>query len=717
MTLEPAPSMPPVVDDRPSLTDWIANVHGANLLEGRLELEVIANSQHIGAVLTDELVFSGVDQKVRILLPAYNWSIGADEIIVKLKLHTKGGVLRLPEQRLRTSLPRKRKFPLLMGETKQRPRSTLGRDRLADRLRFESLLTEEQIDHAITVSSHMTANDFPRDSLAYCSYEVVVAAGDVFTALRGDQLDALLNWVRAGGSLYLEPAGILESGHVEFLNRLAADDPRQVVFSVDDKGRLPPETFSGDDGFLHLSPGLGRAVLGLPSSDETAIPEPVWRSVAATLWKIRDDQRNTVINRPPQAEPREAPAPQPAMVPGANPFEYPQQAWNNLALNGPPLSDVVTNMVDWLRPQGVRMVPLWIIGALLGMLVIVIGPVDYVVLGWMRRRKWTWITFPVAVVFFTMLTVSITNSYLSSAEARKAFVMHDVADDGEIVRTNRFELVFTSATRRLNTEVQAALFTPLYTGGTMDPRYGNVRSQRVVYVQGPNGQMVPTVQYGNYPGEMTHSDPVAVQGRVPTRYRVTQDVRQWTPQLNRWFSIGAPADAKSIDWSAIPVPAVENYPALAAMNGQELLPAIRSQLGPRAQAGVLATTGWVWTSGSSVASPQNQTYNRQYFVEQQLPSGVNTTERSLQYGQDMAAVERLSICPPQGLASLASSTSPHGGRSLDDVPVTTDGEADRWWLIVTVPQGDDIVVYRKAYRYSADAIRPMLSPKTLLPGR
>ena len=88
----------------------------------------------------------------------------------------------------------------------------------------------------------------------------------------------------------------------------------------------------------------------------------------------------------------------------------------------------------------------------------------------------------------TLIMVLITNAYLSTAESRRALVIHDVANNGEIVRSNRFELLFTSATRRAKSPVQSAIFSPLFTGGAVDPRMRGYR-QQVVSVRGPNAQV------------------------------------------------------------------------------------------------------------------------------------------------------------------------------------------------------------------------------------
>jgi hypothetical protein len=517
----------------------------------------------------------------------------------------------------------------------------LGRDRLADRLRVESLLPEDASEQVVTIMSHLAADEFPQEPLALCQHDVVVIAGDVFAALRSGQLEALLKWVTAGGSLFLEPAGILDASHLDFLNHLVADDSRNLVFSLDDKGRLPREIYFGEGRFLRFDCGLGVVVFH-EGADPANGDDDEWRGTAAALWKFRPGYETLVrdgrfLNNTPFGMMQAA---------GVGAISEP--------FAGPPLGE----LIDLLSPRGVRMVPLWVIGALLGSLVVLIGPVDYFTLSWLKRRKWTWITFPGMVVVVTGLTMAITNAYLSTAETRRAFVIHDVGAEGEIVRTNRLELIFPASTRRIVSDVQGSLFTPLMTGGQMDPRYNRaVASQRMPY-------------YGAVPT----SEPAFIQGRMPTRYKASQDVRQWTPQLNRWFSIGPPANRPAIDWNFVRVPDVQGGAWLRTNEVQQefhaMMPRLFEQFGRQVQAAVLSAEGIVW---------QNLSHSSHNHLE---------------------IVRRLTIAEQPGISGLMSHTSPHGGRTLDDVSLTKCCNSDRWWLVILVPEGDDLVVYRKSYAYS-----------------
>lgn len=680
LTFEPLSTTAPVLEDRPTLTEWVASVRGGGLVEGRIELRLTAisaamPSEFLGTVRTDELVFSGENQRVRVQIPPYHWASGPDEIVIRPFLITKLGTVELPEQRLRTPMPIARKFPLLLGETKTRPRTKPGevlvRDKFADQLRFESLLPENLKDRALTIVNHLDVADFPQDPLAYCQHELVAVTGDVFSGLRGPQLEALLKWVRAGGSLCLEPSGLLSPSHAEFLNRLVAEDDRKLVFVLNDQGRIAGSIAEGQEP-LKIDCGLGRALLSLTL--EETLAEKSAQPAIAWLWKISPDAAADLQN---------------GIAPVALEEARIQQSVQGyyLGLPSPFIEDVTSQLVDWLRPQGVRMVPLSVIASLLCVLVICIGPVDYFVLSFLQRRKWTWLTFPGMVLVATLLMVSITNAYLSTAETRRAVIMHDVADDGEIVRTNRFELLFTSATRRARTPMQSSLLIPLLTGGYTDPRMRAAGyRQQVTTVKGADGKTYQRVV--NVPISSTMTEPILYEGRIPSRYQTVQEIRQWTPQLNRGLSIGAAAQSPAVDWSAITVPSDISQQAQC----DEMLTQIRRQLGPDAQA-ALVFPGQTWSSeakSSSQAYPQNsypQNYNN--IAWEHLPK-FDASPR-------MNSLLRLTSAQQYGVFALVNRTSPHGGSSLDDLPLAMNNAVNRRWLVILIPEGDDFVVYRKSY--------------------
>src|SRR2546429_987 len=60
------------------------------------------------------------------------------------------------------------------------------------------------------------------------------------------------------------------------------------------------------------------------------------------------------------------------------------------------------DLVPSLMPKHVRLVPTGIIVVMFVLFLLAIGPLDYFGLGWLKRRSYTWFTFPAATIGFTV---------------------------------------------------------------------------------------------------------------------------------------------------------------------------------------------------------------------------------------------------------------------------------------------------------------------------
>src|SRR5262249_16011967 len=161
-----------------------------------------------------------------------------------------------------------------------------------------------------------------------------------------------------------------------------------------------------------------------------------------------------------------------------------------------------------------------------------IGPTDWFLLGAIRRRKWTWITFPVVTFALTFATVSLADWYMQVTGNHRSVTFHDVGEEGKVTRRNRFDVLFEGAERFIDTDLNREIFTPMtlqrFTSGTWQT---SQQSQR---------------QEGDL--SLKYTDAATFVGRAPSRYKVKQFVSQWTPQLNRRFTIPLTSDAVQFDW-------------------------------------------------------------------------------------------------------------------------------------------------------------------------
>jgi hypothetical protein len=303
-------------------------------------------------------------------------------------------------------------------------------------------------------------------------------------------------------------------------------------------------------------------------------------------------------------------------------------------------------LLNRLMPTTVRLIPF---SALIGMLVVfllLIGPADYFVLGWLRRRRFTWLLFPATSLAFTVATVLMANHYLGLRDQRRSLLVVDLAQDGTALRWNRYELVFAARDKQSATELKDALWAPLdeqampsgfnYPSGAYNP-YNRSYGYRVE----------PEREVG----------PPLYDGTLPIHFQVSETIRQWRPQLNRVFSFEPP-----------PVPLWANWRAIEA--AWPNLPAIRAQLSEKR-----TFIGDLY----AISSPHS------------IKPGSGSTGIL-----GASVLEALCMGDSSGLRSVVSQISPTGGSTFEDVQAM-DTEANDSALAIVTRIGEDLVVYRRFF--------------------
>ena len=689
MDIEQSTMQPPIQSGRPMPSWWDVNIRGSALVQGRLEFKLMNDDRLVETVTTEELALTGPQQRIRVLLPPINDQFPIEQLQLKIRFLGKdfeqdlgSHILRVPQIRIKT-------FMILTPMSRLGTRKSKARDTIVQSLAFESLAVN--LGEAVSsITIPLEPADLPQEPMAYCAYELVVLAGNEFRLMQKPQLEAMASWIRAGGSLYLEPTNVLESYHVDFLRNITASGPSGLVIQPDSQGRLLPGTLWNDDRWVMLSPGLGRVVLHLDDVDHI---EPKgsenWRRASTFLWKIHSEQALQILKKPdiginqllmstpnPTLEFPPGGVPQPPMaVPGNG---MPVMSGYRLNLSLPTWT---SDLVEWLMPAGVQMVPIWVLGLILISFIIWIGPVEYLVLGRLSARKLTWITFPLATVLVTGLTVFITNQYMSSAETRRGMIIRDLGDDGAVVRTNRFELLFIASSRNVTTDVRKGVFSPLATGQA----FSNDPYQRALAYQ--------QRQLGQY--EPSNRTSAQLTGRVPTEFTATQNLTKWTPQLNRVFWIPGPPEETEVDWDALldGITPSEMFSTRAV--NEQLHGRVQQRLGANALVACLGDHGkWALSRGNwnLANSGSDLYYNDASGLQGFLPADM--------YAQPILFrwLYLHSVAPSYGIFSLASQVGPIGGAHLDDLPILDGTDPNQWLLIVVVPKGDDLVVYRKLLR-------------------
>lgn len=639
------------------------NWDGTRILEGRLEMEFHEGGRVLGRYRSGELALPGGEQDFRMLLPPLLMPFSDSQVEVQMKFATAGNEVELMPSILFVPTSSERSLvvawcaPLGIGGWQN---SGIERNLLVERLAPAAPDTASQ--KLLTTSvARIAPEDLPAQPLAYTPFDVVVLTAEAFKQAGKRQLEALARWTRGGGSTCLYVGRGLQSQHIEFLNELSDSAPGGPVFQADETGNLVP----GGKEISMLRSGLGRSVI-VPEAivADLNTNASVCRKAAAFLWKMRSDQADAVTTQGHWNEPTNLPVINYNSVIRSRPGNRLLPAAQNAPQYTEPLSFSVqpsplgAELMNRLMPRTVRLIPF---SSLLGMLVLfllMIGPVDYFVLGFIRRRRLTWVLFPATSIAFMAATVLMANHYLGLRDQRRSLTVVDLAADGTALRWNRYELIFAARDKQSSTDLKDALWAPLTVQAMpMQPYVQQVIRGRRVLI-GPNNSGYMPINYSQ-----VETEPPLYEGTLPVRYDSREMIHQWQPKLNRSFSFEPP-----------PVPLPPNWKAVeAAWPNLQKIRAALSEKQPFS-GDIYEIYGAPIASGPpSIKSDPGSTGIFPASILQELCTGES-----------------------QGWLSLVSQISPTGGGNFEDVQAMDLEDGDTALVIVT-RRGDDVVVYRRFF--------------------
>lgn len=499
------------------------------ILEGILDLQ-FRNSTGVplAAIRLPDQVYSTGRRDVDYLIPLQAGNL--DQVItVSCAFHARSGEEFVSEGML--VLPNRRSFvvPMVVADVNRRLTDDFSWLSLESYCPANSVNAD--IFPMVTLMPRYTGADMPRDPLKHMAHDIVVIHADGFRSLQSTQIQALEAWLRGGGSAFVQlGAGTLSAEQQGFIDRLVSR--QSDLLSTEFEGRtLIPVMAQGR--YAKIRTGFGCVVLTTERSWAAANPRDRLE-VFGFLWRIQNRQMESLRNtgkftlEPIRKEVRERWAeyarsyPQPgnpyavgAVAPALEDNQDAESIEQNEVLQrwGEMLLDVrqfrYFSMFHKMMPKDVRVVPVWLLSAILLAYIVVIGWGDYLVLGRLKRRRWTWFTFPATTLLVTLLTIGTAKGYLGSTNELSVVEFRDIADDGQIARVQRFELHFPSSSARIAIPLNEVVFTPLPVGSDT-ARGGEVSplTSRFVSIQG-----VPTL----------HAEAI-------------QELSQWRPQLNRMVS-------------------------------------------------------------------------------------------------------------------------------------------------------------------------------------
>jgi len=638
--------------------EWTLTWSGSGLLEGQFVFTVVDGEKVLARFRSDDLALAAGEQRFSALLPALTYSGARPQVTLRTEFVQKGQAVPLRENVLLVASPEQRFLTLgiVCGLASPGPHEL----RLAEHLRFETFRPDNNQAAVVTALSYLAPDDSPADPLMLCGFDLLVLSGNGFSGLGEKQLAGLLAWIESGGSVCVIPDGTLEPRHVRFLNALVETDADHAAYIADPVGRLVPVAGDAAASVRLARRGLGRAVIferGIAQIPDFGTAEG--RRAAAYLWKVRHGQLESIardgkwkdLDRSSNAQRR------PGYAVDVDYRQYDYLRRPSLKVNPFP---AVGGLLTTLKPKNVDVVPLSLIGVTLLLYVLAIGPLDYYVLGALKLRRLTWIVFPVVTLGFTVFALALSHSYLGSNDARPALEILDVSDRGRIVRVNRYEMLFSSLARTVETDVRQSCFTSIAYGRTDENS-----------LSGAGFSPRKSPQPSGMPEYV---------GRVPSRHVVLQDVQQWSPQINRLFSIDSSAAGGTVpsdfDWD-LP------FDDSTTEGRAELVTRVQQAFGSEAAACVM--------SGNAT---------RRLIDPKRLLSGLAViTSGGDQAGGAVSGNFLDDSCKAAhlGLLSIVSHISPTGGDNFEDLAVLDTTDPRQKLLVIVVEHEGTLRIYRKLY--------------------
>ena len=586
------------------------------LLEGQLQVNAFIDSKPISRWTSNDTALSDSEQAL--------WFMTPRPVLVEqyeryvLQAQFLGETRSFDVEQLDVEVPVRRRRVIVVGVVLAQGTSTpigLGAEGAPTAfeqpfLMQQSLLTAEGF--ALHVHpSHVKPVDFPADALRLLGLDALLMSHDMLNQLRPAQWEAIRVWVMAGGSLALIQTGRLESEAREFVHTLSRNEWTQATRI--ERG-LPDQT-------TVFAPGLGQFIV---ASQELPGDSPEWARVARLMLRVQPEAARILA--------------------GSRKLSIRDTAGSQ---NLEPLPRFDANeLTNQLMPESIRGMPFGLAASVLACCLFCIAPGDYLVLGLLKRRKWTWALFPVVALSFTGLMAHLAAEHNGRNDSRTWISIVDVTPENEVLRTSRFELTYGASGRTVAHAVKNQWWVDVRQEdfaevGTTDDDYGTPQ-----YWQ--NQQM--RVQQSPQQEEL--GERLIYHGSVPANYLVEEPIRQWAPRMQRITTLGA--DPALADY---PLPQID-WVAILSKERKSMAPALQQSLGK-----VWPNARWVIEGPDSHSGWQNATPDapapERTAAVLQIVSGM--CNRYLP--QDTAQ--------HSGIFSLLSELSPTAAPDGEDLVITT----------------------------------------------
>lgn len=492
------------------------------------------------------------------------------------------------------------------------------------------------------LDARVSANDLAAQAAELTAFDVLVLTADALSDLRRLQRAALLRWVDGGGRVFVDVSGAgHDSGDAEFLTELCDRETGvDGFFAVAGQIRSVEPLVMSRRGF-------GRAVVCLKSPNDLTDAETA--SVAGWLWKVRSgvetqvlasgewEMRKSVKKKSISSMRPQFPAPS-GMEDGYE-FYTPSYAPKPLA--------AAKRLPASLLPSRIKTVPLPIIVTVLSLFLLVISPVDWLLLGKLKRRMLTWVLFPSMCVVFMFVMIVFANSYIGQGDSRVAIRFVDWGAGDRVSRVTTVETRFTSTSAPVRTELSGQLYADVDVSGAS--RWAGLEY---------GDEISFSVDIGSESSERS----VTLTGQPPASYVAETELGKWTPVLFRQTDLSfGPEQNPRVDWADLTWKDIETDPDGAVGRLSSKNPT----------AAVIVLRGE--TEFASETQPERVSRFVRFIVDATAQSG--------------------------GLLSVVSSIAPNGHPSLEDLAILDGGSDSEAVVLIITADGEDgdLMVQRRLF--------------------
>jgi hypothetical protein len=486
----------------PEWIEVILHSRSTAIREGALEFMMTEWGETIYRYRTHDLVINSGEQRFRFMLPAATLRIDNSNRLLRLRFVEKSATTDLGEFPLMASQRNARVHVIAVVRPDFRAVGTETHP-LWQAFRLERF-TSENGPAFDTTPAFLDPADLPVDPLGFFPFDIVLIEPGALKTIREKSRLALGQWVNAGGSLCVMASRDLETEHVAALNTLASVDPQWKPVTIDGSGRV---TVADNMAFARVNFGRMAVATEFPPDDAEQL-SPAWRRACAFLWRFRSSKADN-LEAGEKLKALEAQY--------WDPRQVRSRGYMNVA--GSWTTDIGIIYRE-LMPSSVRVVPLGVLAALIGVFLILIGPGDWFILGLLRGRRFTWVLFPLVAVLITTVTVFVVQGYMGRTGHQGALTISDIGTSGRLIRETRFEF-------------------------ELPARQGYAAAQM------RNALRLPIVDFDHRGfGRGMEKTDIAFQGQYPARFDYVRSQQQWSPELSRVTIVTDAPDTSGIKWDA-----------------------------------------------------------------------------------------------------------------------------------------------------------------------